>query len=498
MSLGSGGLMQLVAYGAQDLYLTGNPSITFFKMVYRRYTNFSAEPIELFFQVTPSFQTTQRTKGTIRLSRHGDLVGDVYLVYDTPNIYSNKEYNFQWVDYLGNQIIHSVEVLIDGMLIDRQYGQWLTIWNELSLPIGRRRAYYEMIGETPEMHPKFYAKEDVHLAIPGRRLYIPLGFWFCQSPGLAIPLVALQYQEVFIQFEFTPLNDLFTIGDNPRLSPKAFFSDLNTEGNNVLLREKLEGQGYATNNVFHKFVREWKQNVFLDANYYFLDTDERRLYAQTTHEYLIGQVQRNYFQGLREGPNTVELEFHNPSKELIWVLRRDPAWIRNDWNNYTRIDEPGDWHKLKELSEKGTFDTLERDQFLDSIEVMDFVGGIRPAEGSCRSDEHYSDGTSIFQFGTLIFNGHERLAPRDYRYFSNLIPYKYHSALPRIDGIMAFPFALLPEDLPPSGSANFSRLDKVQMRTNLAPGGPYELVVFNRSINVLRIMAGMGGIVFAN
>jgi len=229
-----GGLLQLVAYGAQDVYLTGNPQITFFKVVYRRHTNFSIESI----QQTFNGNVAANSRVTCQISRNGDLVHKLYVVMD-------KDIN----SGSGVDEIKKVEVEIGGQLIDRQYGQWMRIWNELTLPANQKTKWDKLTTDT-------VAKR-----------YVPLDFWFCRNIGLALPLIALQYHEVKINIEF---------GSNP-------------------------------------------EGAELWADYIFLDTDERRRFAQLSHEYLIEQVQ---FTGEEStsasGDLNAKLSFNHPVKELIW------------------------------------------------------------------------------------------------------------------------------------------------------------------------------------
>ena len=233
-----GGLLQLVAYGAQDVYLTGNPQITFFKVVYRRHTNFSIESIQQTFNGNAS----QGNRVTCQISRNGDLVHKLYVVFDTVAATQND----------ARKCIKKVEVEIGGQLIDRQYGDWMEIWNELTLPAGKKVGYVEMI--------KAESNADT-------KAYVPLEFWFCRNIGLALPLIALQYHEVKINIEFSSTG----------------FSD-------------------AT----------------LWADYIFLDTDERRRFAQLSHEYLIEQVQFTGGESINSSNLSAKLSFNHPVKELIW------------------------------------------------------------------------------------------------------------------------------------------------------------------------------------
>ena len=193
-----GGLMQLVAYGAQDIYLTGYPQITFFKVVYRRHTNFSMESIEQTFNGTGDFG--RKVSSTI--SRNGDLIHRIYLQVEIESITSTSS----WVNWLGHAMIKSVELEIGGQRIDKHYSEWFHIWNELSQPAGKQVGYANMVGNVPALTMKTSATPEV-------TLFIPLQFWFCKNPGLALPLIALQYHEVKINIEFNDAIHCLSYGD---------------------------------------------------------------------------------------------------------------------------------------------------------------------------------------------------------------------------------------------------------------------------------------------
>ena len=213
--------MQLVAYGAQDVYLTTSPQITFWKVTYRRYTNFSMESIEQTFNGQADFGR----RVTCTISRNGDLAYRTYLCVTLPKIEqpsSGVAYS-RWLDYPGEQIVSQVEVEIGGQRIDKQYGDWMHIWNQLTLTAEQQRGYNKMIGNTTQLtfitDPNFAnvdgpcdtgAPNQVcapRNALPEETLYIPLQFWFCRNPGLALPLIALQYHEIKINIDLRPLDE---------------------------------------------------------------------------------------------------------------------------------------------------------------------------------------------------------------------------------------------------------------------------------------------------
>ena len=274
--------MQLVAYGAQDIYLTGNPQITFFKVVYRRHTNFAVESIEQTFNGTADFN--KRVTATI--SRNGDLIQQMYLEVVLPAMSSlaTGSTSNVWTYGVGNALVSQAEIEIGGQLIDRQYGDWMNIWTELTIPAGKRDGYDNMVGNflttagglaNPTEQVGGIALTTVTTTI--NRLYVPLQFWFNRNPGLALPLIALQYHEVKLNLTIRPLADLV---------------DVSTSGTTT------------TNSLGCK----------LYVDYVYLDTDERRRFAQVSHEYLIEQVQFTGTETIAAGTSNknVTLNFNHP------------------------------------------------------------------------------------------------------------------------------------------------------------------------------------------
>ena len=296
----TGGLMQLVAYGAQDIYLTGNPLITYFKTVYRRHTNFAVESIMQTFNRSAGFGNKVHSI----ITRNGDLMMGAYIYAKLPDLIEKAhsdapQYRYtRWVDNIGHYLIKEVSIEIGGKIIDTHYSDWLEIWSQLSVPASQMTGYLKMIGQDPLNHigqstglqkdvftssrsPLFSSVhtapyKNVSTALIGRDIYIPLQFWFCRNVGLSLPLVALQYHEVRINVEFRPIHELImlNIGDHiekglPKITNWSNDSDEHTT--NVQASAGLDAS--------------------LWVDYVFLDTDERRRFAQVSHEYLIEQVQ---------------------------------------------------------------------------------------------------------------------------------------------------------------------------------------------------------------
>ena len=397
-----GGLMQLVAYGAQDIYLTGNPQITFFKVVYRRHTNFSMESIEQTFN--GSVAASARVSATI--SRNGDLVHKMYLECDTGTVN---------VANYGHAMIDNVELEIGGQKIDKHFGHWMETWAELTEPnsTGTRFLSTEnmaTVNRTPAVaavtngnntlavgagtvfnqatkFQKMTAAGGVDSAsVDLGVIFVPLQFWFCRNPGLALPLIALQYHEVKVVLQLS--------------------SD------------------YASG----------ASGLKLWTDYIYLDTDERRRFAQVSHEYLIEQVQHT---SVSTG-KSFELNFNHPVKELIWT----DTYGSGDYSG----NEVATGVKWK----------------------LVLNGHDRFAE----RDYRYFTRTQVWQhhngFGSVMGE----------------------------DQIAVYSFALKPEEHQPSGTCNFSRIDNSQLKCSETSGGPMNIYAVN--YNVLRIMSGMGGLAYSN
>ena len=407
-----GGLMQLVAYGAQDVYLTGNPQITFFKVVYRRHTNFAVEPIQQTWNGAADFGRTV----TCTINRNGDLITNMYVAI-TLNAVSSPSSSWGYVSRLGHAIIDDVKIEIGGSKIDEQYGDWLNIWNELSQEPGHQVGYDNMVGNTFALTGTALAKAEA------TTLYVPFQFWFCRNPGLALPLIALQYHEVKLNFEFRGIREL-TRSDVEIVNP------LDIDGSTPSIR-----------------------SASLWVDYIYLDTDERRRFAQVSHEYLIEQVQFNEPEGIDTRSTTLNsaLQLNHPVKELLWVVTR----------NETR--------ELNTVSGNDLFNFSS------------------------------TSGGDTFETAKLLFNGHDRMKERDSFYYREVQPYNHHTRTPN-KHIYSYSFALTPEEHQPSGSCNMSRLDNVVL--NLTFNGTTtvesELRVYAVNYNVLRIMSGMAGLAYSN
>ena len=564
-----GGLIELVAHGVQDIYLIGNPQISFFKVVYKRHTNFSMESIKGVFDGDINFGN----KVSISLPRNGDLIHTMTLEVDLPQITSRnpltpsssvnviatedevvgvgKTLNItgldinlangveilftnggvlkittpatagntsltgtisnatissgevgstnvnagggtiSYVNSIGHALIDYVELEIGGQPIDRHYGEWMEIWSLLTTSKSKQFGYTDMIQ-------RYSADSSLGSFLPGKipgplTTFTPLQFWFCRNVGLSLPLVALQYHEVKVNLQFKPLSELHTFGQF------KYFTVNNYNANNNGVKSRLT-KAVSTDPDFEssdvgKLVvlpngNEVKIDAFVNQNtvdlvsspdinkddeiyikpddslsgnprivearlyvdYIFLDTYERKKFAQMNHRYLIEQVQYNEKESFPT--NTTDrkfkLDFNLPVKSIYWVVQLDKTSRDNDLFNF---------------SDTVNFNVTKGDPITKAV---------------------------------LQMNGSDRFDEREAKYFRLIQPFQKHTTVPN-DFIYMYSFALKPENYQPSGACNFSKIDNANLTVTFKSGlSNGNIKVYALNYNILRIFSGMGGLAFSN
>jgi hypothetical protein len=544
--------MQLVAYGAQDVFLTGTPEITFWKVSYRRHTNFAMESIEQTF----SGQADFGRRVTCTISRNGDLAYRTYLQVTLPEINQQLGANgtgpvyARWLDFPGEQLIAQVEVEIGGQRIDRQYGDWMHIWNQLTLSSEQQRGYFKMIGHTTQLtyltDPAF---ADVNgpcassggpsqvcaprKTLPETTLYIPLLFWFCRNPGLALPLIALQYHEVKINIDFRPIGECLWA-----------------------VKSLASAAGSGSQSVSAAYQQSLvAASLYID--YIFLDTDERRKFAQNPHEYLIEQLQFTGDESVGSSSNKIKLNFNHPCKELIWVVQPDAnvdycssleggqtlyKILGAQPFNYTdAIDAlPNAIHAFGgPVATSGTNNFVASNGLFQMSDALDnttlaYGAGMNTASvsvngtgndwGANWQNDGVESGSYVSDAGTFVLaetaldmhcwgenpvvtaklqlNGQDRFSEREGSYFDVVQPGQHHTRAPDT-GINVYSFALRPEEHQPSGTCNFSRIDNAVLQLVLSSPtvtgtATAKVRVYAVNFNVLRVMSGMAGIAYSN
>ena len=412
----AGGLMQLVAYGAQDVYLTGNPEVTFFQAKYKRHTNFAMENIEQ----TVNGTAAGSGRVSVTVARNGDLVGDMYI-----ELLSNTA-AATTACWVAERAINNVELSIGGQRVDKHYQKWWRLYSELYLDESKKAAYGKMTT-----------------GISGKSVYLPLFFFFNRNPGLYLPLIALQYHEVRVDIDLA--------------------SDFTT---------------YCNPNTF----KVW-------ANYIYLDTEERRRFAQKGHEYLIEQVQHT-------GADTVDasqtkqvrLSYNHPVKELVWCFSNVAANKNTLWN-FTSESNDNDVVLTSNVAGLQSNCVVSPSCYGAPLLVLGTDGG-----GATFTE----DAVGPMSEFKLILNGQDRFKAQKGKYFNQVQPFNHHTGSP-YPGVYAYSFALKPEEHQPTGTCNFSRIDNAQVAVTMgAANGATTMHMFATNYNVLRIQSGMGGLAFSN
>ena len=555
--------MQLVSYGAQDIYISGNPQITFWKVLYKRHTNFAMESIEVTFNGQADFGR----RVTAVISRNADLMYRTYIQVTLPQIsLIGPNDRFRWLNYVGHRLINTVEIEIGGSRIDKQYGDWMQIWTQLTQPLGTQVSFDDMVGNSADLvllkdgsgvalDATCAASEATNSCLsragtPMKTLFIPLQFWYCRNPGLAIPLIALQYHEVRINVEFQQ-NYNCCYADTAPSNP----ANLPLNGGVVNL-----GNGVTAVSQLQLVAA----SIYID--YIYLDTEERRRFAQQSHEYLIDQLQFTGDETVTASSNKIQMNFNHPVKELIWVVQRDSfvdcnapptPWIMealgqqpfnysDDWSTegivtavlgrgalatnssgatavptFSVSAGPGAGY----LPGGSTAGFAYAQSAISGLGVATNSGlstgsGIYQTDGSA-GDDNFFEGTTNYLLAKVILasnvkcegknpvevakvqlNGQDRFDEREGRYFDKVQPWQHHTRTPST-GINVYSFALKPEEHQPSGTCNFSRIDKATLNLTLSVNTvrsqrTAKVRIYAVNYNVLRVMSGMGGLAYSN
>ena len=426
--------MQLVAYGAQDVYLTGNPKVTFFQAVYKRHTNFAMENIEQ----TVNGTATAGGRVSVTVARNGDLIADMYVELTAKQAFDKTE--DAWV---AESAISTVELSIGGQRIDKHYQKWWRLYAELYMDESAKLNYGKMTSAT----------------VDNEKVYLPLIFFFNRNPGLALPLIALQYHEVRIDFDLASNFDKY-------LNPSTF--------------------------------KVW-------GNYIYLDTEERRRFAQKGHEYLIEQVQHTGSDSVTAGATKqVRLSYNHPVKELVWCVNGGAPTASTDpklWN-FTSNCDVADVVMTTSIDSGALMEYATPAANIGRPMIHVGTGGMIEAW----SEDAIEDGFFRGPLKTLklVLNGQDRFKEQTGKYFNQVQPYQHHSGSP-MPGIYSYSFALKPEEHQPTGTCNFSRIDNAQVAVQLkdmthatASMTTPSLDMFAVNYNVLRVQSGMGGLAFSN
>lgn len=493
------GLLLLVSVGKEDLYLTGQPEITYFKVVYKQYTNFSIETIPQFFKTDPDFSR----KVTINISKNADLLNQIYLVIDLPSIPPSNHSKlpkgikkFKWIDNLGLGMIKSISVEIGGIIIDKLNGEFLHIYNQLNLKKSQVKGYNKIVGMTKELNSLSDGKDSY-------QLQVPINFWFCQDSGLSLPLISLIHNDVkfhvefesfnkcniqspshyinikdticlfkdneiitqtvngqtavgrFIYFDVTTKNLYYDKISNDFQIPITESTKFNISGVDSLFQVSLSTTSLLVQDEdYFRFNTPSLNNSFILANYVFLDNKERWEFINKEIEYLIPTVsilsEKKYYSS-----NVVfNIDYlNNPVKVIYWRALLLSNYDSNDFFNYSSF--PIDITNKKKLI------------------------------NNCK----------------LVLNSIARESITESKFYSNLQKY-INKNVSTETGIYLYSFSLYPEEYQPSGTFNFSKIDNAYLQLSLDKNVNYQNPVLVKGYaiqyNVFRIINGLGSLVFYN
>jgi hypothetical protein len=478
-----GGIIQMILAGQQDQYITQNPQISYFKYAYKKHTNFAMESIKLDFLVNPELKPTGNDSFyRCNILRHGDLLSSLYFCFTLPDIYSSDTYKFRWIENIGNIFIKKATITVGGTEIDSLMGEWLSIWNELSLKDSG--SYNKLIGNSKELNDptintprigirnnrfyySFYPSANKSSGDPpsikAKTLYVPLNFWFTRNPALALPLTKLQLAEVYVTIYTRGSEYLYQVFSNildTYVSPTYY---------NIIHNDNI--------NLF-TFTKHITLNPYIDATYIFLSIAERDsiiLMSNYTNnnnikgmQYVIEQVTASTETRISSISSTItdiDLNVHKHTKEIIWTIRRDDFEKYNIFNNYT---------------------------------------------ASITYDEY----KKILKSVAIIWDKTSSRIEKNADYFSYIQPYQHHTNVPRV-GIYCYSFALFPEKVNPSGSYNASivnttlRLEvdgsynnneineKLAYHNQNTYNFDYLVNIYTVTMNVFEVIGGTGGMKFA-
>jgi hypothetical protein len=519
--MAGGGLYILVAYGSQNVILSGNPDFTYFYTVMKKHSHFAFEsvtiplvgPQELFFD--------QPIQLRAKIQRVGDLLTDLYFTFTLPDIYSkyvsapvrSQQYEFQWVRYIGAQIIQQASLLVGGTLVQQFDSDYLIATAFTDQDETQYNKWQELVGDVPELYdpahgkysgiasantsrtsglypnvyggPTITAPQNNFPSIPGRDITVPLSFWFSQSPSLALPLIALQYHECEVQLILRPIQDLYTILDinGRRVRPENQVVATTTQINSgnvtymgstedgMYIRQYLTDFGYSVPSL-----NTWPLNPRIQTTQIFLTDDERKTFATKPLNYIVRQVTPYSFPSVTSR-QLFELYTHNPVPRLIVVPRRsDAVRNRNAWTNYTN------WWLYPHAP------------FIPAVAAIP-IGGSSGSNGTAIQQD-------IIRQMRILCDGNEIQEIKPLQYYNELSSWKYATGV-FPPGLAIYSFALdTSKWTKPSGTLNTSRVRKFQIDIDVWPlasdtNYTYDHIVYVESLNFFVVEGGMGGMKYA-
>lgn len=510
-----GGLLNLIAYGNQNIILNGNPKKTFFKSVYMKYTNFGIQKFRLDYQGTRDIDPNNDSVYLFKIPRNAELLLDSYLCFTLPDIWSPiwpptqvgdiwKPYHFKWINNIGTSLIKNVKVMVGTQIIQEYPGEYIRCVVERDYSEDKKKMFNTMSGNIVEIHSPevynvqfvnnypnaIYRETDQEPSIRGRKIYVPLNPWFMNNTQMSIPLVALQYNEITIEITLKPMKEMFTINNVDEIADSDLNDGYSTKIDNLFTRIQpnfsndrhllyrflqpppsmhLESSNYSNK------ITNWNADVHLIANYCFLTKEESSVFALNEQKYLIRDVKYNVHYNLA-GSNKVKIDTNALVSSWMWFFRRSDAFERNEWSNYTNwktVEKP--YTLLRDTGQTVTFSTNYTNAVSPYENVIDYDSGSGTAEIKyvnnlftplfSQENEKY-----ILQNFSILFDGKYREVNMEAGVYNYLEPYRA-SRMSSDIGLYCYNFGINTTDThQPSGAVNLSRFKKIEFEiTTIEP-----------------------------
>jgi hypothetical protein len=551
-----GGLLNIISYGSQNIIINGNPSKTFFKCVYAKYTNFGLQNIRIDFNGQRMLKLNEQSTFTFKIARNAELLLDTYLVFNLPDIWSPikpplfvgdvwKPYEFEWIEDIGTNIIQTVQLSIGGQLIQQFSGEYIKNFVERDYPQAKKEHFYKMTGNTVELnnpsiaynrynsYPNSYYKPSDTISsepsIRGRKIYVPLPFWFSHSSKLALPLVALQYSEIQIDITLRPISDLFVI------------NDVTKTGSNFV-KNKIRPNFSIQDNALYRFLNQptdiildantyvdqtsnWDADINLLATYGFLTGDEAKVFALNEQKYLIKDIRETEYLNTT-GTSRIKINSNALVSSWMFFFRRSDAYLRNEWSNYSNWPYNGVLPN-DIFSAPYTSNLQFNKQPIGPSENYSDALGNRITSGIYITPELTTNNLKdILTRLSIIFDGQYRETELDAGVYNYITKYKMSNGSSN-DGLYSYNFTLNTNDhIQPSGAINLSKFKSVEIElsTIIPPFDTnstssticdsagnvigvtnkeklythtFDLYFIEERYNVLRFIGGSAGLVYA-
>jgi hypothetical protein len=522
-----GGLFSLVAYGAQNVLLSGNPDFTYFYKTYKKYAHFAEESVTFSMDGPQDLSYDQPIQVRFKIQRIADLVRDIYFVFNLPDIYCKyiedlssahrtAQYNFSWTKFIGCNIIQNIGMFIGGQKIQEFNGDYMINKAQTDLIETEYAKWQRLVGNIPEIYDpanglyaggstgtgyplvfnnngpggSLYDPPNINRpSISGRQIQVPLPFWFSETTYESLPLIALQYHECEIQITLRPINQLYTILDANGFQVAPGFqyheSPVPLQPQNVYYTAVSDISDITINNFLtdigtpKPLLNTWPLQPRIQLTYVYLTDDERTQFSSEPLQYLVRQVTPYYFEGLTVR-QFAELDTHNPIERIFIVSRRsDSIQYRNQIDNYTNWVNP---LKPPFIPAGGGWPA--------NVNLLQATG-VQVLNGQ----------RSILRTLAILGDGNLLQEEKPITYYTQVAPWKYAKGNPDPE-LVIYPFGLTSPTIQPDGSVNSSRIRVFQLDLNVYPLPPntfytYNIAIYVESLNWVNITGGMGGLKYA-